>query len=314
MLLLLFHKHRLLGGNRLFVNISCSSQPIRSPNRYRSLVVILVGSLLTGCALQSATPALGSKVALTMADHGRPTMHAGDTDADGVLDSSDACPDTTTHVTVNSTGCGLFDAVLNDVTFHSGSIWLSLQARAQLDELAETLLAFPESRVQVLAHTDSRGNRDMNLTLSDSRARVVVQYLNNRGVHNRQLQAVGAGEAQPLASNRTPEGRQSNRRVDIVTLPDQDAGELSVQPALAAARVIVVSDPRQRNAQRDSLISPAGKRVKVGTSSDKRLTNRQITAKWNAAEPALMAAVPARTTGRLCSVVMHECRDGGRAQ
>ncbi len=254
-------------------------------------------SLAAARGAESTSPEAAIK-ALTMADRWRPAMRAGDTDADGVLDTLDACPETTTYVTVDNAGCGLFDAVLSDVKFRSGSNWLSPRARTQLDNLAETLLAFPESRVQVRAHTDSQGGRDLNLTLSDSRADVVAQYLKSRGVHDRQLQAIGMGETQPLVSNRTPEGRQSNRRVDVVTLPDQDAGELSIQPMLAATRVIVVSDPRQRNSRRDGLGDSDADAVKVAKVRDKGMKNALKTTEPDAAEPALRAAKPAGTTGR----------------
>lgn len=253
-------------------------------------------SLAAARGADSTSPSAAVK-ALTMADRWRPAMRAGDTDADGVLDTLDACPETTAHVTVDKTGCGLFDAVLSDVRFRSGSSWLSPRARSQLDELAETLLAFPESRVQVRAHTDSQGSRNMNLTLSNKRAEVVAQYLKSRGVHDRQLQAMGMGETQPLVSNRTPEGRQSNRRVDVVTLPDQDAGELSIQPVLAAARIIVVSDPRERDSQRDEPISNVEDAVKAPkTRNDRKSASR--TSGKDVGEPALKAAKPAAVAGQ----------------
>ncbi len=254
-------------------------------------------SLAAARGADSTSPNAAIK-ALTMADRWRPAMRAGDTDADGVLDTLDACPETTTYVTVDKTGCGLFDAVLNDVKFRSGSNWLSPRARTQLDELAETLLAFPESRVQVRAHTDSQGSRNLNLALSISRAEVVAQYLKSRGVHDRQLQAMGVGETQPLVSNRTPEGRQSNRRVDVVTLPDQDAGELSIQPVLAATRVIVVSDPRVRNSRRDDLVSDGANAVKLPKVRDESMKNASKTADQNTVEPALKAAKPVEKTER----------------
>ena len=162
----------------------------------------------------------------TMSNRWRPAMRADDRDQDGVMDDADSCPDTASHVTVDRFGCGLFDAVLHEVTFKSGSNWLTPRARAQLDLLAETLLAFPESRIQVRAHTDSQGAADTNLALSSRRAEVVVLYLQSLGVNELQLQAVGLGEAQPLDSNKTSKGQRRNRRVDIVTLPDQDAGQL----------------------------------------------------------------------------------------
>ena len=212
----------------------------------------------------------------TIADRWRPAMRAGDADADGVMDNLDNCPDTNRHVTVDRHGCGLFDAVLEDVTFKSGSFWLTPRARGQLDRVAETLLAFPESRVQVRAHTDSQGPADANLNLSSRRAEVVVQYLQSRGVHELQLQAVGMGEAQPLVSNSSKAGRRNNRRIDIVTLPDQDAGQLLIPASVGTARVIAVADATE------------------GRDSDD--TYKLATDEWNSAPPlpAANATVVAR--------------------
>lgn len=185
----------------------------------------------------------------SMANRWRPAMRSDDRDADGVLDNRDSCPDTADHVTVDKYGCGLFDAVLHEVTFKSGSRWLTPRARAQLDLLAETLLAFPESRIQVRAHTDSQGPADMNLGLSSRRAEVVVKYLQSRGVHELQLQAVGMGEMQPLDSNQTSQGRKRNRRVDIVTLPDQDAGQLLIAANPAISNVMTVENTAGQGGQ-----------------------------------------------------------------
>ncbi len=178
----------------------------------------------------------------SMADRWRPAARADDRDSDSVLDSVDSCPDTQRFVTVDGHGCGLFDAVLHDVTFKSGSRWLTPRARGQLDVLAETLLTFPEARIQVRAHTDSQGAADMNLGLSSRRAEVVVQYLQSKGVNELQLQAVGMGETQPLDSNKTKKGRVRNRRIDVITLPDQDAGQLLVAENIDSGAVMSVQN------------------------------------------------------------------------
>ena len=229
----------------------------------------------------------------TMASRWRPAMRADDRDQDGVMDYADSCPDTANHVTVDRYGCGLFDAVLHEVTFKSGSNWLTPRARAQLDLLAETLLAFPESRIQVRAHTDSQGAADTNLALSSRRAEVVVLYLQSLGVNELQLQAVGVGEAQPLDSNKTSKGRRRNRRVDIVTLPDQDAGQL-----LFAA-----------NVESNAVMSPHTSASSSGTSQmagiddwntaprpGKKKRGRKPVTQTTNTVPALMAAKPASAT------------------
>ena len=149
-----------------------------------------------------------------------------DIDGDGVKNSDDQCPDTSLNTLVNNLGCGMFDAVLSDVTFKPGSSWLTPRARGALDALSSTLLAFPESRVQVRAHTDSDGPADLNLALSVRRAEAVVEYLTSLGVSELQLETRGMGEAQPIDSNEYNEGKLRNRRVDLLTLANIDDQKL----------------------------------------------------------------------------------------
>lgn len=230
----------------------------------------------------------------SMANRWRPAMRSDDRDADGVLDNRDSCPDTSDHVTVDKYGCGLFDAVLHEVTFKSGSRWLTPRARAQLDLLAETLLAFPESRIQVRAHTDSHGAADMNLGLSSRRAEVVVQYLQSRGVHELQLQAVGMGEMQPLDSNQTPKGRKRNRRVDVVTLPDQDAGQLLIAANTGTSNVMTVQNTASSSEQ-DVAVNKDDWNSASQPSADKKPTDKKRPKAGKVvplAEPGLMAANP----------------------
>ena len=174
--------------------------------------------------------------------------------------------------------------------FKSGSRWLSPRARGQLDLLAETLLTFPESRVQVRAHTDASGAADMNLSLSSRRAEVVVKYLQSRGVHELQLQAVGIGEAQPMDTNNDEVGRRRNRRVDIVTLPDQDAGQLLVASGIDSSRVITISDPGKRQPDRDDF-SIAESEWNTAIPSPKRVKPKPPAS----LEPGLLAANPVKS-------------------
>jgi len=152
----------------------------------------------------------------------RPPALADDRDRDGVRDVNDRCPESGGEITVDRVGCGLFDGVLTGVVFKSGSHWLTARARGELDAVAERLLAFPEARVRVHAHTDSNGPADENLALSVRRAEAVVEYLQGRGVAELQLESQGAGETRPLASNGDVEGRRRNRRVEIETLTNLD--------------------------------------------------------------------------------------------
>jgi len=159
-----------------------------------------------------------------------------DLDGDGVENSVDRCKDSALNSTVAENGCGLFDAVLSDVTFKPGSDWLSPRARGSLDKVAITMLAFPEARAQVRAHTDSNGPADENLGLSARRAESVVAYLTGKGISEMQLETLGLGESQPLDTNETKEGRKRNRRVELLTLTNIDKQTMMEQaPRLAAA-------------------------------------------------------------------------------
>lgn len=153
----------------------------------------------------------------------------GDVDLDGIADTVDQCQESILGSTVDEYGCGLFDAILGDVVFKTGSWHLNARARGALDEIALKLAVFPEVRVEVRAHTDSQGTADNNLALSARRAESVVQYLRSRGISELQLEGRGVGEAQPIVSNRSAEGRQQNRRVELVTIANLRAQALEGQ-------------------------------------------------------------------------------------
>lgn len=78
---------------------------------------------------------------------------------------------------------------------------------------------YPKTKIEVNGHTDSRGDDAMNLTLSQNRAKAVQNYLINNGIGtDRIMKAVGFGENDPIATNDTDEGRQENRRSEIVVV------------------------------------------------------------------------------------------------
>jgi OOP family OmpA-OmpF porin len=80
-----------------------------------------------------------------------------------------------------------------------------------------TLKRYPDLRIEVAGHTDSRGAEAYNQDLSERRANAVATYLRDAGVTN-SVSARGYGESQPVASNDTDEGRQQNRRVVLRVL------------------------------------------------------------------------------------------------
>ena len=98
--------------------------------------------------------------------------------------------------------------------------WYLIDKMRDIRAVAQNLNAYPDSRVQVLGHTDNVGDAGYNQTLSYSRAQSVSDVLISEGVAAGRIQSIGRGESQPVSSNLTPEGRQLNRRVEIVILPN----------------------------------------------------------------------------------------------
>jgi outer membrane protein OmpA-like peptidoglycan-associated protein len=90
-------------------------------------------------------------------------------------------------------------------------------ARDRLNQVAKSLKELDDDKlVSIEGFTDSRGADDMNQKLSQDRANAVKDYLVSQGVKAEKVRAIGRGEANPVASNETPEGRANNRRVEIV--------------------------------------------------------------------------------------------------
>ena len=111
-------------------------------------------------------------------------------------------------------------ANMSDVLFKSGSFELLPGARERLAKVSGIVLAYPTLKLQVEGHTDSIGSDDYNQQLSEARAEAVRDYLVQQGISADQITARGLGKTQPIASNDTPEGRQQNRRVELVLSGD----------------------------------------------------------------------------------------------
>jgi OOP family OmpA-OmpF porin len=136
-----------------------------------------------------------------------------DGDADGVVDSQDKCPDTPKGDRVDAVGCSFKDEIkLPGVVFETNSADLKPESIPVLQGAVATLKRYPDLKIEVAGHTDSRGSDAYNLDLSGRRAATVLKFLQDGGVPNA-LTSRGYGERQPVAGNNTDEGRQQNRRV-----------------------------------------------------------------------------------------------------
>lgn len=107
--------------------------------------------------------------------------------------------------------------ILNGLTFATGSAQLDGGAVPSLQALADYLARYPDRRVALVGHTDAEGSLEANIALSRRRAGSVVERLvADYGVSRRQLDAQGMGYLSPVASNLNAEGRDMNRRVEVI--------------------------------------------------------------------------------------------------
>src|SRR3989449_106163 len=105
---------------------------------------------------------------------------------------------------------------MSDVLFDTGSYTLRASAREKLAKISGIVLAHPGLNLQVEGHTDSVGSDEFNQQLSERRAGSVRDFLVQQGVREAAVSSRGFGKTQPVATNDTPEGRQRNRRVELV--------------------------------------------------------------------------------------------------
>lgn len=111
-------------------------------------------------------------------------------------------------------------ANMSDVLFKTGSFELLSGARERLAKVSGIVLAHPGLHLEVDGYTDSVGSDDYNQQLSENRANAVRDYLVEQGIPDSAVVARGLGKTSPVATNDTPEGRQQNRRVEMVISGD----------------------------------------------------------------------------------------------
>src|SRR5262245_2061196 len=110
---------------------------------------------------------------------------------------------------------------LSGVLFATGQATLKPDAKVTLAKLAGIMLVFSKTTMQIEGYTDNVGSEASNMTLSTSRARAVMDYLQSQGIAPARMTAVGKGPADPVAPNDTADGRAQNRRVEIISSEPQ---------------------------------------------------------------------------------------------
>ena len=144
-----------------------------------------------------------------------------DTDGDGVLDKDDLCPNEPGPASNN--GCPepndddqkRLNQYAKTILFDTGKASIKFESAEVLNQIINVLKKFPNSRFRIEGHTDSTGNKQKNIELSQNRADAVKIYLIQGGIASDRLESKGYGPEKPIASNKNKKGRALNRRVEI---------------------------------------------------------------------------------------------------
>ncbi|ATP56633.1 flagellar motor protein MotB [Pedobacter ginsengisoli] len=159
----------------------------------------------------------------------------GDDDGDGVANKFDKCAGTPANTVVDGAGCPIkvqreviketkvvvteadrkvVDEAIKNLEFDLGKSTIRSTSYATLNKVAELLIQKNFS-LKLAGHTDNTGSMALNLRLSKDRAESIKTYLVSQGANASRIEATGYGPNQPIASNKTAEGRQKNRRVEF---------------------------------------------------------------------------------------------------
>ncbi|MCX4246123.1 OmpA family protein [Paraliomyxa miuraensis] len=179
---------------------------------------------------------------------GCPQVCIDDRDGDGLSDPVDKCPDDpeSRNGFEDRDGCPdevppeLADltGIMEGITFDTDKDTIKSSSKTQLDQAVEVMKKYPELRVRVTGHTDSRGPYRHNVDLSQRRAKAVKRYMVvDGGIDKDRIETQGFGPDQPIDTNDTPEGRAKNRRIEFTII--QDTEGVAVETKAGEAKEIV---------------------------------------------------------------------------
>jgi len=124
-----------------------------------------------------------------------------------------------TGARIVNTGSELIVTLPEGITFDVDSTFIRPSITSALADLSRSINDYPNTIVDVIGHTDNTGTSSYNQNLSKQRADAVAAQLISNGVSSTRIRAFGRGETSPIATNATAEGRQANRRVEIIITP-----------------------------------------------------------------------------------------------
>ena len=151
-----------------------------------------------------------------------------DKDGDGIFDDKDKCIDKpeTKNGFEDDDGCPdtlperikKFTGVVEGIYFDQGKATIRKQSTNVLDGAVKVLKEFPSISMEISGHTSSEGDKDFNQKLSQDRADSVKQWLVDKGIPSERIKTRGVGPDEPIADNKTAQGRAKNRRIEFKVL------------------------------------------------------------------------------------------------
>lgn len=193
----------------------CVTSPPGEPNRTRdgALAGALFGGVLGGAIGDGSAQgiAIGATAGALAGGAIGQSLDRQAADLRGSLNNDD--------IRIVNTGNELIVTMPEGILFDFGSAAVRPGLQDDLAILARNLQEYPNTTVDVIGHTDNVGSASFNQDLSAQRADNVARTLARNGVSPNRLRSFGRGENEPIASNLTDQGRQQNRRVEVVIRP-----------------------------------------------------------------------------------------------
>lgn len=207
----------MIGCVALIGLTACDPYPQGDPNNTRARTGAATGALIGGLIGATSNSSQRPLAAVAGAAVGAAIGGAIGTSLD--RQAADLRAQTSGNIGVVNAGDRLVVTMPQDLLFATDSAALRPDLQSDLRAVAGNLLQYPDSRIEVIGHTDNTGDAGYNRSLSQRRAAAVSSVLVGSGVPGGRIATIGQGEDMPIASNLTPQGRAQNRRVEIIIRP-----------------------------------------------------------------------------------------------
>ncbi|KVX01307.1 OmpA family protein [Shewanella frigidimarina] len=185
-------------------------------------LMILLALITTGCSVNDIVESNAST---------QQNFDLADSDRDGVIMAREHCEGTLIGSAVDNYGCGNTKNINErqdlKILFSNNSVIIEPQYYNQIELVANIMTTYPTTKVTIEGHTSKRGSYELNLALSQKRAKAVIEVLENRfGIDPSRLNAIGYSFDRPIDNSGTPESEERNRRVIAEVTADDTISEM----------------------------------------------------------------------------------------